>query len=66
MHTVIEERYNLLNAWLSDCPGGDRCNLRRLYLLNTNYADLLLIFATSMPGNPATSRSASPISRFLK
>jgi type IV secretion system protein VirB4 len=37
---VIEERYNLLNAWLSILPGNDAYNLRRLWLLSANYADL--------------------------
>jgi type IV secretion/conjugal transfer VirB4 family ATPase len=42
--TVIEERYNLLNAWLSVLPGNHHYNLRRLYLLNTNCADLSFLF----------------------
>src|SRR5712692_3232059 len=42
--TVIEERYNLLNAWLAVLPGNHQYNLRRLYLLNSNCADLSLIF----------------------
>ncbi len=42
--TVIEERYNLLNAWLAVLPGNHQYNLRRLYLLNGNCADLSLIF----------------------
>ncbi|HYK49971.1 MAG TPA: type IV secretion system DNA-binding domain-containing protein [Terriglobales bacterium] len=49
--TVIEERYNLLNAWLSVLPGNHQYNLRRLYLLNTNSADLSLIF-TLHTGEP--------------
>ena len=42
--TVLEERYNLLNAWLSVLPGNCHYNLRRLYLLNTNCADLSFLF----------------------
>jgi type IV secretion system protein TrbE len=39
-----EERYNLLNALLAAVPGNDAFNLRYLYLLNTNYADLSFLF----------------------
>ena len=49
--TVIEERYNLLNAWLSVLPGNHQYNLRRLYLLNTNCADLSFVF-TLHTGDP--------------
>jgi type IV secretion system protein VirB4 len=42
---LIQERYNLLNAWLAILPGNAAFNLRRLYLLNTNYADLSFLFA---------------------
>lgn len=42
--TVIEERYNMLNAWLAVLPGNRHYNLRHLWLLNTNCADLSLIF----------------------
>jgi type IV secretory pathway VirB4 component len=41
---LTEERYNLLNAWLAVVPGNDAFNLRRLWLLNTNYADLSFLF----------------------
>lgn len=37
---LTEERYNLLNAWLAILPGNHAFNLRSLWLLNTNYADL--------------------------
>jgi len=43
--TLIDERYNLLNAWLAAVPGNDAYNLRRLWLTNTNYADLSFLFA---------------------
>jgi type IV secretion system protein VirB4 len=42
---LVEERYNLLNAWLAAVPGNDIYNLRRLWLANTNYADLSFLFA---------------------
>lgn len=42
---LLEERYNLLNAFFATVPGNYAFNLRRLYLLNTNYADLSLLFS---------------------
>ena len=42
---LIEERYNLLNAFLSVIPGNRAFNLRLMWLLNTNYADLSFLFA---------------------
>jgi type IV secretion/conjugal transfer VirB4 family ATPase len=42
--TLVEETYNLLNAWLSVVPGNSAHNLRRLALLETNYADLSFLF----------------------
>jgi type IV secretion/conjugal transfer VirB4 family ATPase len=42
---VTEERYNLLNAWLAVLPGNTAYNVRSMHLLNTNYADLSLLFA---------------------
>jgi type IV secretion system protein TrbE len=41
---LYEERYNLLNAFLAAIPGNNAFNLRYLYLLNTNYADLSFLF----------------------
>ena len=41
---VYDERYNLLNAFLAAVPGNHAFNLRYLYLLNTNYADLSFLF----------------------
>jgi type IV secretion system protein VirB4 len=43
--SVIDERYNLLNAWLAVLPGNEVYNLRRLWLLSTSYADLAILFA---------------------
>jgi type IV secretion/conjugal transfer VirB4 family ATPase len=42
---LIEERYNLLNAFLSVIPGNRSFNLRQMWLLNTNYADLSFLFS---------------------
>ena len=41
---LYEEKYNLLNAFLAAIPGNHVFNLRRLYLLNTNYADFSFLF----------------------
>ena len=41
---LYDERYNLLNAFLAAVPGNYSFNLRYLYLLNTNYADLSFLF----------------------
>ena len=41
---LYEEKYNLLNAFLSAVPGNHVFNLRSLYLLNTNYADFSFLF----------------------
>jgi len=41
---LFDERYNLLNAFLAAVPGNHAFNLRYLYLLNTNYADLSFLF----------------------
>ena len=51
---LYEERYNLLNAFLAAIPGNDAFNLRYLYLLNTNYADLSFLFTlhSGNTGNP--------------
>ncbi len=41
---LITETYNLINAWASVQPGNCAYNLRRLWLLDTNYADLSFLF----------------------
>jgi type IV secretion/conjugal transfer VirB4 family ATPase len=41
---IYEEKYNLLNSFLAAVPGNHDFNLRHLYLLNTNYADLSFLF----------------------
>ncbi len=42
---VVEESYNLLNAWMSTIPGNHAHNLRTMYVLDTNYADLSFVFS---------------------
>lgn len=42
--TIYEERYNLLNAYLATIPGNYAFNLRRMLILNTNYADHSFLF----------------------
>src|SRR5208283_1069595 len=37
---LFAETYNQLNAYFATVPGNYAMNLRQLYLLNTNYADL--------------------------
>lgn len=41
---LLLETYNQLNAYFAIVPGNYTLNLRRLYLLNTNYADLSFLF----------------------
>ncbi len=41
---LLEENYNVLNAFLATVPGNWAYNLRYMYLLNTNYADLSFLF----------------------
>jgi type IV secretion system protein VirB4 len=47
--TLFLETYNQLNAYFATVPGNYAMNLRRLYLLNSNYADLSFLF-TILPG----------------
>ena len=46
---LFAETYNQLNAYFAIIPGNYALNLRKLYLLNTNYADLSFLF-TILPG----------------
>ncbi|HET9100750.1 MAG TPA: DUF87 domain-containing protein, partial [Acidobacteriaceae bacterium] len=46
---LFEETYNQLNAYFATVPGNYALNLRKLYLLNSNYADLSFLF-TILPG----------------
>jgi type IV secretion system protein VirB4 len=41
---LYDERYNLLNSFLAAVPGNHAWNLRKIYLLNTNYADYSFLF----------------------
>jgi type IV secretion/conjugal transfer VirB4 family ATPase len=41
---LFAETYNQLNAYFATVPGNNALNLRQLYLLNTNYADLSFLF----------------------
>jgi hypothetical protein len=44
---LFTETYNQLNAYFATIPGNYALNLSRLYLLNTNYADLSFLFTAS-------------------
>ena len=55
---LLEERYNLLNAFFATVPGNTAFNLRRLHILNTNYADLSLLFSVST-GDPTNRHLSS-------
>jgi type IV secretion/conjugal transfer VirB4 family ATPase len=46
---LFTETYNQLNAYFAVVPGNYALNLRKLYLLNSNYADLSFLF-TILPG----------------
>src|SRR5260370_39921524 len=46
---LVAETYNQLNSYFATVPGNYVLNLRQLYLLNTNYADLSFLF-TILPG----------------
>ena len=46
---LFTETYNQLNAYFAIVPGNYALNLRKLYLLNANYADLSFLF-TILPG----------------
>jgi type IV secretion system protein VirB4 len=52
--SLFIETYNQLNALFATVPGNYAFNLRRLYLLNTNYADLSFLF-TILPGEKVNS-----------
>jgi GTPase SAR1 family protein len=42
---LIHETYNALNAYLAIIPGNSAFNLRRVWLLSGNYADLSFLYA---------------------
>jgi type IV secretion/conjugal transfer VirB4 family ATPase len=41
---LIEERYNILNAYLATLPGGRLFNRRQMWLSNANHSDLSFLF----------------------
>lgn len=45
--SLLRETYNALNAWLSIIPGNNAFNLRRNWMLSSNYADLSFLDAPS-------------------
>jgi type IV secretion/conjugal transfer VirB4 family ATPase len=47
--SLFSETYNQLNAYFAIVPGNYALNLRKMYLLNANYADLSFLF-TILPG----------------
>ena len=51
---LFTETYNQLNAYFATVPGNYALNLRKLYLLNSNYADLSFLF-TILPGETRNS-----------
>jgi type IV secretion system protein VirB4 len=51
---LYAETYNQLNAYFSIVPGNYAFNLRKLLILNTNYADLSFLF-TILPGEKVNS-----------
>lgn len=52
------ESYNQLNAYFATIPGNYAMNLRKLYLLTSNYADLSFLF-TILPGEKTNSHLGS-------
>ena len=55
---LFVETYNQLNAYFATVPGNYAMNLRRLYLLNSNYADLSFLF-TILPGEKTNAHLGS-------
>src|SRR6267143_6945679 len=41
---LFSETYNQLNAYFAIVPGNYKHNLRKLFLLNSNYADISFLF----------------------
>ena len=63
---LFVETYNQLNAYFATVPGNYAMNLRRLYLLNSNYADLSVSVHDSSRREDRTRISARSISPCLK
>jgi type IV secretion system protein VirB4 len=55
---LFVETYNQLNAYFATVPGNYAMNLRKLYMLNSNYADLSFLF-TILPGEKANPHLGS-------
>ena len=55
---LFVETYNQLNAYFATVPGNYAMNLRKLYLLNSNYADLSFLF-TILPGEKLNAHLGS-------
>jgi type IV secretion/conjugal transfer VirB4 family ATPase len=55
---LFVETYNQLNAYFATVPGNYALNLRRMYLLNSNYADLSFLF-TIHPGEKINAQLGS-------
>ena len=55
---LFAETYNQLNAYFATVPGNYALNLRKLYLLNSNYADLSFLF-TILPGEKRNTHLAA-------
>ena len=55
---LYEEHYNLLNAFFATVPGNKQFNLRKQWALNSNYADLSVLFTvdTGSRWNPHLER----------
>ncbi len=62
---LFEETYNQLNAYFATVPGNYAVNLRKLYLLNTNYADLSFLF-TILPGANSRCNTVRKMARSTK
>ena len=58
---LFAETYNQLNAYFATVPGNYALNLRKLYLLNTNYADLSFLF-TILAGEKTNAASGRRVS----
>jgi type IV secretion system protein VirB4 len=55
---IFTETYNQLNAFFATVPGNYAQNLRKMYLLNSNYADLSFLF-TIHPGEKTNAHLRS-------
>src|SRR6202522_4542380 len=55
---ILVETYKQLNAYFATIPANSSVNVRRLYLLNANYADLSFLF-TILPGEKTNSHLGS-------